>query len=154
MIHLSYQTCGKSYLVAVAGVARSRSLCDNSLREFAFESSRYILRGVAASRNSHSLIYVCSARKRVSYRAAETSCRTAERLDFRRMVVSFVFEHNQPLLRLAVYVYVNLYRTSVDFVAHVEIVEFALFFEFLDGNGSYIHKTGIFVLSLGIELLV
>ena len=57
------------------------------------------------------------------------------------MVVSFVLEHKEPVLKLAVNIYLDLYGTSIDLFGLVKILENAFLFQLLCADGSDIHKS-------------
>ena len=154
VIHLRDKSRGKSYLVAVAGIAGSGSLGDNALRQFSRKSCRNAFPGIRTARNAHSLIDVSSARKRIAYRAAQAGGGTAERLDFRGVVMRFVFEHNQPLFHLTVIIHVHFHRAGVYLIAHIQIIQLTTRFEFFHRYGGYIHHTYVFIRAGRVVLFI
>ena len=153
VVHLRHKSRGKTYLVAVAGISRRRSLGYHALGKFAGQSCGNALSGVGAARHAHRLVDVCPARKRIAYGSAQTSGGSAERLYLRGVVMRFVFEHYQPLFRFAVVVHVYFHRAGVDFVAYVQIIQLAARFQLFYGNGGYIHHAHILIRTGSVELL-
>ena len=117
---------GKAYLVAVAGIASSRLAGNHALRELARDGVGHLGGDVACTSDTHRLIYICTARQRVADGAAETGRRTAEGFYFSGMVVSFVLEHQEPLLHLSVHVHVHVNAAGVVLLALLHIVQQAL----------------------------
>ena len=130
-------------LIAVGGEARRRPLGNRALGQLARKRILQLLAGIGGARHPHRLIDVRSAAQRIADRAAQTGRRAAERLDFRRVIVRFVLEHYQPILRLAVHVHSDLDRASVDFVRLVEVIEVSLSFQLFRRNRRHVHEAGV-----------
>ena len=69
------------------------------------------------------MVHIAAPGKRVADCAPKACRRTAERLDFRRVVVGFVFKHYKPFFGPAVYIHIHNYARRVYFLANFEIVE-------------------------------
>ena len=136
----------KPYLIAVRRIAFCRALAYYALRQFAFE--RFIERrvDVRRARNAHCLIHIRPARQRVAYRAAQACRRAAERLDFRRVVVRFVFKKHVPRFDRPVFHYnVLLDRARVDFGRNVHRRRVTVFAQHLCADCRNVHKRRILV---------
>ena len=113
VIDFLYLPRGKPYLVAVRREARRRGFGNYPLRKLALYRVFNGIGRVCATRNAHGLKHIRSARKRIAYRAAETSSRAAERFYFGRVVVRFVLEHYRVFLFFTVEHGVDFNRAGV-----------------------------------------
>ena len=68
------------------------------------------------------------------------------------MVVSFVLEHQQPVLINTVNIDFDLYRTSIDLFTLVKIFQQTGFFQLLSAEASKIHKGDGLVCSACVEV--
>ena len=140
MVDLCNVTGSKTDLVAVAGVARSGSGGYLSGRELTLDGLFDRQQRVGSAGDSHCLVYIGTSGKRVADSAAETCRSAAERLDFGRVVVGLVLEHEEPVLVPAVNVYLDADGACVDLLAFVEILQNAVFLELFRGEGSDVHE--------------
>ena len=140
MIDLVYKTGCKTDLVTVGGVARRRAGYDLTLGKLALEGFGNGLCGVSRTGYAHCGVNVASARKRVTDRAADAGCRTAEGLDLGGMVVSFVLEEEKPILLLAVNGDLDLDCASVDLFALVKVTELTRGLEIFSGKSTDVHQ--------------
>ena len=85
---------------------------------------------------AHRLVDVGAAGQWVAYAATDASGRAAERLDFRRVVVSLVLEKEQPVFVIAVDVDGDLDGAGVDLFGLVEVLEQPLHLEVLGADGA------------------
>ena len=122
MIHLLNKTGCKADLVAVGAVSVRGAGRDSALGQFAGDGVAHGCARVGAAGYAHGLIHIGTAGERVADRPAQTGCRAAERLDFRRMVVRLVFEHQQVFFRASVYLDRHAHGAGVDLLALVEIL--------------------------------
>ena len=120
VIQLVDYSRGKTYLVAVGGIAVRRRCGDLTLRKFALYSPGKRLQRASAAGYPHRLIHICAAGKRVSYRAAYTGGRAAERLDLGGVIMGLVFEKQQPRLCFSVDSHVYANRAGVYLVRQVK----------------------------------
>ena len=86
---------------------------------------------VSCTCHTHCLIYISTARERVTDCTAKTCCGTAERLDLCRMVVCLVLELEEPLLSghltLVVHdIHINVYAACIILFADLHIIKKAL----------------------------
>ena len=121
VIDLRHMTGGETDLVAVGGVARGGSLAQLALRQLA--GQRLVERDsrVARAGHAHGLMHIGAAGERVTDAAADAGGCAAEGLDLGRVVVGLVFEHQQPVLRLAVDRGGDVDGAGVDLLALVEL---------------------------------
>src|SRR6056297_215834 len=99
----------KAYLVAVGTVSGRRLGSYLPLRQFTRKRFRKRSPRVSAASYPHGLVYVASTREGIPYCSAQTCCCSSERLDFGRMVVGLVLEHNEPFLRFSIHFYLCFY---------------------------------------------
>ena len=88
---------GEADLVAVGRVAGGGDLADLLLRKLAGESLGERCQGISRAGDAHRLIDVGAAGKGIADAAAEAGGGAAEGLDFGRVVVGLVLEHDEPL---------------------------------------------------------
>ena len=135
--------CCQTYLVAVAAVAVRRARYDFALRKLSVQRFFERRTRVARARYAHRLIDIAPARERVADCTAETRCRAAERFDFRRMVVRFVFEHHKPRLLFAVDINIHYDACRVDFFALFEIGKLARLAQSAHTDKRNVHQTDV-----------
>ena len=140
VIDLRHMTGGKADLVAVGGVARGGSLAQLALRQLA--GQRLVERDsrVARAGHAHGLMHIGAAGERVADAAADAGGRAAEGLDLGGVVVGLVFEHQQPVLRLAVDRGGDVDGAGVDLLALVELRQQAALFQGLCADGGDVHE--------------
>ena len=133
-------TGGKADLVAVGGVARGGGLAQLALRQLA--GQRLVERDsrVARAGHAHGLMHIGAAGERVADAAADAGGCAAEGLDLGGVVVGLVFEHQQPVLRLAVDRGGDVDGAGVDLLALVELRQQAALFEGLCADGGDVHE--------------
>ena len=140
VVDLTHMGGRQTYLVAVTRITRGRLGAYYTLRQLALHGLGHALVYVARARYAHGLIYVAAARQRVANGPAQTGRRTAERLDFGRMVMRFVLELKQPLFGAAVDVHVDEYAACVVLLALLQIVEHARLLEVTRAHGRQLHE--------------
>ena len=128
------------YLITVARIAGRSLGTDDTLRKFAFERLPHRLVYVARTRHTHRLVDIRPARKRVADGAAQAGGGTAERLYFGRMVVRFVLELKQPLLRLSVHIDVDENAAGVVFLTLLLVVEQSFLLQVTGADGRHVHQ--------------
>ena len=140
MVHFVDNAGGHADLVAVGRKALGSQGADFALWQLAFEGFLNWLAWVGCAGHAHALVHIAAAAERVTNGAAKAGGCTAERFDFRWVVVGFVLEHVDPWLFDAVDVNVGLDAAGVDFFAFVKIAHEAMFLEVFGGNGAEVHK--------------
>ena len=140
VIPLVYLSRGKADLVAVAGITRGSRRHQLALGQFAGNGFLHGLERVARAGHAHRLIYIAAVGQGVADRAADAGGRAAEGLNFRGVVVRFVFKEQQPRLVYTVIVHGNAHAASVDFVRFIEILQNTFFFEVLAADGAEVHQ--------------
>ena len=140
VVELGDMARGKADLVAVGRISRRRGLRQLALGELSGKRLRERLSRVAAARHAHRLMDISAAGERVADAAADAGGRAAEGFNFGGVVVGLVFEHQQPVLLLAVHLGGNVDRAGVDLLALVELGEKAAFLERLSADGRDVHE--------------
>ena len=140
MVYLINLTGCKTNLVAVRTVSVCRRGNNFSLRKLARQCFLHRFKRISCPCNSHCGINIRPARKRVSYSSAYAGRRAAERLNFCRMVVCFVFEKQQPVLIFSFYIHLYFYRTGIYFFRLIKLTKLSVFFKIFYGNCRNIHK--------------
>ena len=145
-------------LVAIGGISGSRLAGNDFLREFAGQGLRNRFPDVARTRDAHGLIDIAAAAERVADGAAQAGGCTAEGLDFRRMVMGFVLEHQEPFFHDSVVVHVYVDAAGVVFFADLHVVQQAFGLEVTGAHGGQVHQADVlvgaaqFLADLGIHL--
>ncbi|MPM71935.1 hypothetical protein SDC9_118907 [bioreactor metagenome] len=140
VIDFVYQPCRKPDLVAVGAVSRSGRGDDFSLRELARQRLAIRRARVGRAAEPHRLIDKRAAGERVAYRAADAGCRPAKGFNLGRVVVRFVLEEHEPVLRLAVHRNLGFHRAGVDLVGNIQPLQFSLFSEPLCPDRRHVHQ--------------
>ena len=125
MIYFCHLSCCKTDLISV----RTESRCSFSgklhLRKFSLPGFRKRPSRIGSPGNSQSLIYPRPTGKRITDSTTDTSSGTTERFYLCRMIVGFVFEHQQPFfcsrLRMSIF-HIDIYRTRIDFFRNFHMV--------------------------------
>ena len=151
MIDLGDMAGRQPDLVAVGAVPRGGRRDDFALRQLAGQRFGQRHGRVGRAGHAHRLIDVAAPGKRIADRPAQAGRRAAERLDLRRVVVRFVFEHEQPVLLLAVDVDLDFHGTGVDFLAFVQLAEQTLRPQRLRADHGQVHQRHRLVLA-GVKL--
>ena len=133
-------TRSQANLVAVGAVPFSSTGGQLALWQFADERILDRLARVAGTGDAHSLINIGSAAQGVADTAAQAGSCAAERFDFRRVVMGFIFEEEKPFFFDAIDIDRDNDGAGVDFFRFVEVIEFTGCFQFFDGNGRHIHE--------------
>ena len=140
VVELGDMARGKADLVAVGRISRRRGLRQLALGELSGKRLRERLSRVAAAGDAHRLMDISAAGERVADAASDAGGRAAEGFNFGGVVVGLVFEHQQPVLLLAVHLGGNVDRAGVDLLALVELGEKAAFLERLGADGRDVHE--------------
>ena len=130
----------KTNLVPIRAVTACSTDGDFPLRQLAGNGIFDRNERICCTGYTHSLINIGTARQRVTDCTAEAGCSTTERFNFRRVVVGFVLEHQNPVFFSACNVYLDFHRTSIDFFAFVQIVQLAVCLELLHCQCCHIHE--------------
>ena len=144
----------ESDLVAVGGIPVSCGAADFSLWQFAWQRFRKWRERIARAGDAHGLINIRAAGERIANATAEAGGGAAEGFDLGWVVVSFVFEHHEPLLggRFGCGRVLDRDRHDdrggVDFIGLFEVIEFAGGAEFAHaGEGDVHQRDGLAVAS-------
>ena len=129
MIQLMNKTRRKTDLVAVGTVSVGRRHGQLALREFSLQRQLRRNQRVARAGDAHRLIDIGSAAEGIADRSAKTRRGTAERFDFRRVVMGFVLEHQKPFLKASVDFGINANGTGIDLFALIEVLKFPRFLQ-------------------------
>ncbi len=116
MVNLCYLSGSQADLVAVGAIASSSTQGNLLLRQLALQSLANRTARISSTGYTHGLIYIGTARQWITDSTAQTGSSTAERLDFSRMVMGLVLEHNQPFLIFAVNISVYHNAAGIDFL--------------------------------------
>ena len=95
---------------------------------------------IRSASDTHRLVYIRTSGQRVSDAAAETGRRTAERFDFRRMVMRFILKEKEPVFFSIDSVNRHFDCTRIDFFGRVQIFQAAFFAKRLHGHRRHIHE--------------
>ena len=125
----------KADLIAVRAVALGSFQSNLSLRELAWQCIGKRSSRVACAGDSHSLIYIGTAGKRI----AAGSC-AAEWFDFGRMVVRFILEEEQPVFDSCFCLDFHFDGACIDFLGLIEVFQLAFLAERFDSSRCHIHQ--------------
>ena len=141
VVDLTHQPGREADLVAVGGIARRRTGDDLALGQLAGDGFGNGLERIGRAGDPHRLIDIAAPGKRVADCATQTGGGPAERLDFGRMVVCLVLEHQKPLLVSAADIDGDLHRAGVDLLRLVKVGQHAALFQHLGADGGEVHQS-------------
>ena len=130
----------KSYLVPVWRIAVRRRFRDDLLWQFTSACFCYWCGNITCTWYTHSLVNIRTTWQRVTNSTTNTSCSSTERLNFRWVIVGFIFEHEQPRFFDAIYIYLNFNRAGIDFVRHFHVVQTTVSTLITTKDCRHIHK--------------
>ena len=112
---------------------------DGTLWQFARHGFFQWFARVSSTGHTHRLIYIGTARQRVTDCTTQAGSCAAEWFNFCWMVVGFVFEHKQPFFCAVVGFHIHFYATGVDFFTLIQIFQHAPFFQRFGSDGCHVH---------------
>ena len=140
VVQLCHMAGGQTDLVAVGGIARRGGLAQLPLGQLAGEGLVQGGAGVSRTGHPHGLMDIGTAGQGVPDAAADAGGRAAEGLDLRGVVVGLIFEHQQPVLGLAVHRGGDMDRAGIDLLALVQLRQQAPLFQDLRADGGNVHQ--------------
>ena len=136
-------------LVTIRAVTLGSACRQLTLGQFADERILDRLTRVAGTGDPHGLIDIGTAAQGVADTAAQAGSCAAERFDFRRVVMGFILEEEEPFFFDAIDIDRDDDRAGVDFFRFVKVIEFTGSFQFFDGNSRHIHE-GLWFLTVQV----
>ena len=115
VIELRNLAGSKANLITVAGITCSCRANNGALRKLSWEGLRNWNGWICSASDTHCLVDVAAARKRVADSTTDAGSCATKRFNLGWVVVSFVLEEEEPVFVFAVNVYLYLYGTGVDF---------------------------------------
>ena len=140
VVHLGHVAGGQADLVAVGGVARRRSGGQLPLGQLSRGGLSQRHPGVAAAGDPHGLVDIHAAGQGVADAAADAGGRAAEGLNLSGVVVSLIFEHQEPVLLFPVHLGGDVDGAGVDLLALVQLGELAPLLQGLGPDGGQVHE--------------
>ena len=136
---------------------------NHALRKLSRNSLRYRKIDISCTCHTHRLIDIGPAGKRVTDCTSETCCRSTERLNLCRMVMSLVLELKKPFFSCECslvihYINIHINAAGIIFLAHLHVVEQTLSLEITGSDRCHIHQvqalmfTTKFLANLHIEV--
>ena len=141
MVNFVHNAGGQTNLVTVRGVTGGSGGDNLSLGQLALNGLIHRLERICCAGDTHSTVHIGPAGQGVTDSAADTGGSTTEGLNFRGMVVGFVFEQQQPGLALPVHLHIDFHGTGVDFLALIQLGQLSMYLQVFYCNGSQIHQT-------------
>ena len=151
MIDFFYIPGSQTDLVAVGAITACSTVNQLSLRQLALQSLIKRTGRISGTGHTHCLIYIGTTGKRITDCTAQTGSSAAERLDLSRMIVSFVFEVDQPLFSHTVDRNRNHDTAGVDLIRLLQIFQLALFTKLLHRHQRQIHQADKFVVTAFVD---
>ena len=129
MIEFIHNAGGQADLVAIRGI--SGGGCRHQLALGQFSGNRLADgdRGICRAGDAHGAVHIRTAAQRVTDGAADTGRRAAKGLNFRRVIVGFIFEEKQPGLPYAVCLHLDFHRAGIDFLALIQLRQLSVRFQ-------------------------
>ena len=140
VVQLRHMAGGQTDLVAIGGIARGGGLAQLPLRQLAGESLVQRGTGITRTGHPHGLMDIGTAGQGVPDAAADAGGRAAEGLDLRGVVVGLIFEHQQPVLGLAVHRGGDVDGAGIDLLTLVQFRQQAPLFQDLCADGGNVHQ--------------
>ena len=113
IIQLPYKARGKADLISVRGIALHGFLRNLRLRKLVGKSLLPPFQHISRTADPHCLINEAPSGQGVSNRSADTGTGSPKGLNFRRMIVGFIFKLNEPLLFLPIMLYSRKEGTGI-----------------------------------------
>ena len=125
---------------------------NHALRKLARDGLSHRQIDIRSTGHAHCLIDIGPAGKRVTDCTSETCCRSTERLNLSRMVMSLVLELKEPFLRCKLtfiihHVNVHIYAASIVLLTHLHIVKQTLSLEITGSYRCHIHQVQALMLT-------
>ena len=149
MDQLAHTSGGQTDLVAVGGVAGCGAGGNIALRQLALEGLLARSVDVTCAGQTHGLVDPRATRQRVADCATETGRGATEWLDFGRVVVGLVLEHEEPLAVIALDVDVD--GAGVDFFGDFLVIHDTRATQFAAHDGAHVHQ-GAWLVRATVEL--
>ena len=137
----------QSNLVPVGTVSLRRLLRQLLLRQLTRQRIFHRYRRIRPTRDSHGLIYIRTAGQRVTNRTAQTGGSPTEGLDFRRVIMRLILEHQEPFFLLTIHIYRQYDAAGIDLVALLQVRKTALRLQSAHRRQRHIHQTLRLILS-------
>ncbi len=120
---------------------------DYALRKFAGQRILHALRDVGRAGDAHRLVNVAAAAQRVADGTPQTCRRSSEGFYLGGMVVGLVLELEQPFLRLAVHIHVDVDGAGVVLLALLQVVKPSVGTQPAGADGGEVHQAERFLLT-------
>ena len=140
VVELPHKSCGNTDLVAVGTVTCGGGFGDFPLREFTGEGFFHMGERIGRAADTHRLIHITSACKRIADCPPYAGSRPAEGFYLGGMVVRLVLKHQQPGFLFAVDNRFDFDRTGVDLLRFVKAGQEAAGFEILCADNGHVHQ--------------
>ena len=140
VIHFIHQPGSKADLIAVGGIACRRRGHQLPLGQLAGHGVRHGYQRIRCTGDPHGLIHIGAAAEGIPNGTANAGGSTAERLDFRGMVVGLVLEHEEPGFFLPVHVHRDFDGAGVDLLAQVNVGGLSRLLQVLAPHGGNVHQ--------------
>ena len=114
----------------------------------------YRCRWVCCTSHPHGLVYISPPGKGVADSAAQAGCRTAERLNFRGVVMGFIFEIYQPFFCLPIHFYRDYNRAGIDLLRFLLVFQLPFFFQPLHSHQGKVHQADKLVLTALVQFFM
>ena len=159
MIKLRNLTSRQTNLVSIRAESLRSLAADLNLRQLSLQCSAQRHCRIRCAGNTHRLVNPRTSGKRIAYSAANTSRSAAKRLNFSRMIMSFVLEHQKPsffpiagisILIMSV-MNININRAGVIFLADFKVIKLSVLFKIFYADNSHIHKADRLIRTSGIH---
>src|SRR5690554_1442225 len=106
-------TSRKTDLITVGAVSLSCKNSDFPLWKLTAKGFLNAFPWISRACYTHCLVNICPSRQWIPDCTTQTCCCSSKRLDFCRMVMSFVFEHNQTLFLFSIDCNRNCYAACI-----------------------------------------
>ena len=122
MIIFFYFSRRQTNLVAIGAVAFGSACRQRALRELSWQGIFNRLPGIAGAGDTHSLVYIGPAAQGIADTPAQAGSGTAERFNFCRMIMCFVFKEKKPFFFFSVYIDGDNNGAGIDFFGGIQIL--------------------------------
>ena len=146
-VNFTHVRGGQANLVAVAGIALGGLVGNHALGEFAGDGIGYLGGDVAGTGHAHGLIYVGTARERVTDGTAQAGGCAAERLNLGGVIVGFVLELQEPLFVDSVHVHGDKDAAGVVLFALLQVFQETFGFKVARADGGELHQAEVLFLA-------
>ena len=143
VIDFCHLTSSKTDLVSIGAKSSSSLTSKLHLGQLSCTSSFHRHRGICSTSYTERLVHPRATRKGISDGTTNTGSGSTKGLDFCRMIVGFILEHQKPAFSTWLWMgifHIDINRTGVDFGRKLNVIKLAVFFQIFCSDNCHVHE--------------